>query len=102
MHVLLGGTGLVALANLQVVDAAVSSVIKQANIDLVTILDGSDQLRVQHIEGTVAAHCVYFLIRASDLAAVSACNFVTHAVPAGRPAGNQLHQHRWNPERYGC
>ena len=42
-------------------------------------LNGSDQLRVQHVEGTVAAHSVNFLIRAGDLSAQSGCNLVAHA-----------------------
>lgn len=78
-HILLGADGRIALTYLEVVDAAEGSVIEQHNVDLVAHLNRSDQLRVQHVEGTVAAHSVNFLIRASDLSAQSGGNLVTHA-----------------------
>ena len=78
-HVLLGADGSVAVGNLEVVDAAEGSVIEQHYVDLVAHLNRGDQLRVQHVEGTVAAHSVNFLIRASDLSAQSGSNLVTHA-----------------------
>ncbi|CAN4027403.1 DUF4830 domain-containing protein, partial [Dysosmobacter welbionis] len=85
----------VAVAHLQVVDAAEGGVIEQADVDLLALHNSGDQLAVEHVEAAVTAHGVDFpLVANGQLHAQGTGDLIAHggvavlhviAVDAGGP-----------------
>ena len=75
----LGAQRNVAVANLQVVDAAEGGVVEQADVDLLVLLAGGDQLTVEHIEAAITAEGIDLVLVANgQLHAQSAGHLVAH------------------------